>query len=73
MMGGELRVQSDVLQVTFDVGGGQGPEHAARGLRDLDVDLLAGLVPACAVSRRWRASSPSSHEVGGLLVDFEAF
>ena len=45
-MSGELRVQPDVLQVALDVRRRQRPEHAGRGLRDLDVDLLAGLVPA---------------------------
>ena len=52
MMGGELGVQAHVLQVTFDVGGGQGPEHARRGLGHFHVDLLAGLVPACAERSR---------------------
>ena len=75
MMGGELRVQAHVLQMRFHVGGGQGPEHARRGLGHLHVDLLAGLVPACAE----RSCERRLHETRSWLVAssissrFEAF
>ena len=75
MMGGELGVQPDVLQVTFDVGGRQRPEHARRGLGHFHIYFFAGLVPACAErSRETRVRQTRSWLVSwSILRRFEAF
>ena len=69
MMGGELGVQPDVLQVTFDVGGRQRPEHARRGLGHFHIYFFAGLVPACAErSRETRVHQTRSGVVASSIL-----